>query len=203
VLEITQKLGIFLWGTTRSKIMACTTTLPAVSFVDDCPTIKRGQIYKLYTTRATAIDVLDDVEDLAEWTGRIDQDAAVSLPAVACAIREWSGIGSLAEGEVTDIEIPLDLTYSFTGNQPLTFTVYDMTTENIAAAIAIRDAGTVQMKVWFQADDLIFGGNSGINGSMRANLVIPEGRTDPQRIILSFNTKNSLGSGVTTPHPVI
>lgn len=183
--------------------MACTTTLPTIVFADGCPTIKRGQIYRLFQTRPTAIDELTLVTSLVEWTARLDQDAPVSLPGVACAIRQWSGIGALGEGEVTDIEIPLDQTFSFSGNQPLTFTVYDMTPENIAAAILIRDAGTIQTKIWFQADDLIFGGNTGINGSMRANLVIPEGRTDPQRIVLSFVTKNSLGSGVTTPHPVL
>lgn len=181
--------------------MACTTTLPAVSFNDNCQTIKRGQIYKLFVTRATAEDELTDVEDLSEWTGRLDQDATVDVG--AAPIREFSGIGSLAAGEVTDIEIPLGQTYSFTGNQPLTFKVMDLTAENIAAAIAYRDAGTVQAKIWFQNDDLLWGGNSGIDGQLRANVVIPEGRQEPSLIEFVFNTKQSLVSAVTTPHPVL
>lgn len=181
--------------------MACTTTLPPVSFNDACQTIKRGQIYKLFVTRATADDVLSDVTDLTEWTSRLDQDAAADIgPA---PIREFSGIGSLAAGEVTDIEIPLDQTYSFTGNQPLTFKVYDMTSENIAALISYRDAGTSQVKVWFQNDDLLWGGDTGINGTLRANVIIPEGRQEPTMGELVFNTKQSLISAVTTPLPTI
>jgi len=183
--------------------MACTYLLPTVSGDDTCQTIKKGQIYKFFFTRPTAVDVLADVTDLAEWTDRLDQSAAIVDSVTAASIRELSGIGSTDAGDVNDIDIPLDQTYSFPGNKVVNFTVYDMTTENIAMGIALRDAGTTQQKVWYQADDLIFGGDSGINGSLRADLVVPEGRTDPQRINITFTTKASINSGVTTPHPVL
>ena len=182
--------------------MACTYTLPAVSGNDTCQTIKRGQIYKMWLTRPTVADVLADSTDLAEWTTRIDQSAVIPGSGAA-PIRELSGIGSTDAGDVNDIDIPLDQIYSFPGNKVVTFTVMDMTAENIAAAIAWRDAGTTQQKIWFQADDLLYGGDTGINGSLRADLVVPEGRTDPQRIVLTFTTKQSIVSGITTPHPVL
>ena len=101
--------------------MACTVVLPAVSFDDSCQTIKRGQVFKVYVTRPTSVDELTDVTSLSEWQGRLDQDDVVSASNVACKIRELSGIGSWAEGEVTDIEIPLDQIYSLAGNKVLSF----------------------------------------------------------------------------------
>jgi len=183
--------------------MACTVTLPAVSFDDSCQTIKRGQVFKVYMTRPTAVDELTDVTSLVEWEGRLDQDDAVSAANTACKIRELSGIGAWAEGEVTDIDIPLDQIYSLSGNKVLTFKVMDLTTANYAAAIAYRAAGTSQVKIWTEQDDTIFGGDAGINCNVRADIIVPEGRTEPQYINFTFTTKNSLNEVTTSPFPGI
>lgn len=182
--------------------MACTTTLPTVSFNDSCQTIELGQVFKIFITRATSADVLTDVTDLDEWADRIDQSAVIPGSGAA-PIRELSGIGGWAEGEVTDIEIPLDQIYSTTGNKVFTFRVYDMTAANLAAFIAWRDAGTTQQKIWTCQGTTIIGGNPGINGSMRADLVVPEGRTELQYGIITFTTKNSLNAVDVSPHPVL
>lgn len=182
--------------------MACTFTLPAVEIDDNCQTIKKGQIYKLFFTRPTAADVLTDFTDPDEWATRLDQDEAIPGSGAA-KIRELSGIGSTDAGDVTDIEIPMDQTYSIPGNKVINFRVYDLTAANLAACIALRDAGTTQQKIWFVADDLIYGGDSGINGSMRADIVIPEGRTDLQYWQITVTTKNSLNAIDTTPFTVL
>lgn len=183
--------------------MACTVTLPTVSFDDSCQTIKRGQVFKVYMTRPTTVDVLTDVTDLVEWTARIDQDDVVSAANVACKIRELSGIGNWAEGEVTDLEIPLDQIYSLAGNKVLSFKVMDLTTANMAAAIAYRAAGTSQVKIWTAQDDTIFGGDAGINANVRADIIVPESRTEPQYIQFTFTTKNSLNEATASPFPGI
>lgn len=181
--------------------MACVVILPAVAFNDTCQTVKKGQVYKLFMTRATSADVLTNVEDLAEWTTRIDQDAVLGVG--AASIRELSGIGSWGAGEVSDVAIPLDQIFSVMGNKVLNFKIYDLSTENMAMAIAFRDAGTTTQKIWAQFDDLLMGGDAGINGSLRADIIVPEGRTDLTYIELVFTTKNSLNSIVTTPHDVL
>lgn len=183
--------------------MACTVVLPAVSFDDSCQTIKRGQVFKVYVTRPTSVDELTDVTSLAEWQGRLDQDDAVSAANTACKIREFSGIGSWAEGEVTDIEIPLDQIYSLAGNKVLSFKVMDLTTANMAAAISYRAAGTSQVKIWTEQDDTIFGGDAGINCNVRADIIVPESRTEPQYIQYTFTTKNSLNEVTASPFPGI
>lgn len=181
--------------------MACTYTLPAVAFDDTCQTIKKGQVYKLAMTRPTADDVMTDFEDPDEWDGRLHQSTA---PGVGAAkIRMLSGIGSWGAGEVTDIPIPLDQVFSVTGNKVLTFKVYDMTAENMAAIITLRDAGTTQQKIWTVHDDVILGGDAGINGAMRADLVVPEGRTDLTYGEIVFTTKNSINAAGTSPFTVL
>lgn len=183
--------------------MACTVVLPAINFDDTCQTIKRGQVFKIYITRPTTIDQLASVTSLSEWQGRIDKDDAVPAANVACKIRELSGIGSWAEGEVTEVDIPLDQIYSVAGNKVLTFKIMDLTTENYAALIAWRANGTTQVKLWSEQDDTIFGGNHGINGSLRADIVVPEGRTEFQYGQITFTTKNSLNSVTASPFPGI
>jgi len=183
--------------------MACTVVLPTVAFDDTCQTIKRGQVFKIYVTRPTTVDQLTDVTSLVEWTGRIDQDDVVTAANVACKIREMSGIGSWAEGEVTEVDIPLDQVYSVAGNKVLTFKIYDLTTANYAALIAWRANGTTQVKIWTEQDDTLFGGDAGINGSLRADIVVPEGRTEFQYGQITFTTKNSLNEVTVSPFPGI
>ena len=182
--------------------MACTVLLPPVSFNDNCQVIKKGQVYKVFMTRATSADVLTDVESLVEWTGRLDQDEVIPGSGAA-KIRELTGIGSWGAGEVADIVIPMDQVFSVTGNKVLNFKIYDLTPENMAMAIALRDAGTTQQKIWTQFDDQLAGGDDGLNCSCRADIVVPEGRTDPAYIEMVFTTKNSFNEIVDTPHPVL
>jgi hypothetical protein len=180
----------------------CAYVLPAVNFVDECQTVKKGQVYKFYMTRPTTDDELTDVENLTEWETRLDQSTAIPGSGAA-PIREFSGIGSWAAGETTDIAIPLDQISSVPGNKAFTFKLYDLTEENYAAIIALRDAGTTRQKIWTAQDDTIAGGNAGINGSMKADIIVPEGRTDLQYGEFTFTTKNSLNSFTLTPFAIL
>lgn len=180
--------------------MACTTLLPALVSDDSCMTVIKGQIFKYYHTRPTVADVLVDVGDDAEWALRLDQDAVIPGSGAA-PIRQWSVIGSLPAGEVNDVELPLNQIYSIKGNTTLTLRCYDLTPENIAAAISYRDAGTSKQKVWFAFDSLIGGGDPGINGSQRMNLIVPEGSNELSYIEITFTFKGSMNSVVTSPLP--
>jgi len=183
--------------------MACVTTLPVVGFDDACPSILRGQVYKIYTTRPTSVDELADVTDLDEWVLRIDPDAAMTAANVAAPIREWSGIGSWAEAEVTDIDIPLDQLYSLSGNKVLSFKVYDLSAINSAAFVAMRAAKSFKTKLWSAQDSTIWGGDAGIDGFMRADLVVPEGCAELQYGQITFTTKASINEVSVTPFAIL
>lgn len=157
----------------------------------------------MWTTNPETKNVLTSAASLTEWTTRISQTGAVGSGSNPDPIREWTGIGDWGARDVTDIDLPLGLIHSVPGNKVLNFRVLDLSPENRTAAAAIEDVGTVGVKFWLQADNILYGGNSGINGTMRADLIIPEGRGELQSIQLVVTTSNDMGGGgITTPHPV-
>lgn len=163
-------------------------------------TVIKGQIFKFYHTRPTSADVLTNITDDAEWALRLDQDAVIPGSGAA-PIRQWSVIGSLPAGEVNDVELPLNQIHSIKGNTVLTLRCYDLTTENLAAAVAYRDAGTSKQKAWFAFDSLIGGGKNGIDGALRMNIIVPEGANELSYIEQTFTFKGSINSVVTSPLP--
>lgn len=182
--------------------MACTQPFPTLVFTDGCPVVKIGQVYKLWTTNPLLKNILTSAASLTEWTTRISQSGAVGAGSAVDPIREWTGIGDWGARDVTDVDLPLGLVFSVPGSKVLTFTVSDLSPENRAAAAAISAFGTVGVKFWLQAADILYGGNSGINGTMRADLIIPAGRGELQSITLVITTKNAMDAGITTPHPI-
>lgn len=180
--------------------MACTTLLPATAFDDGCMTVKTGQIFKFYHTRPTAADVLTDVADETEWATRLDPDAVIPGSGAA-PIREWSVIGSMPEGEVTEIALPLNGVYASKGNTTLTLRCYDLTTQNLAACVAYNAAGSSKQKAWWAFADQIAGGNAGVNGFLRMAPVVEEGSDTLAYIQITFTFKGSINSIVTSGLP--
>lgn len=180
--------------------MACVAILPALVTDDQCQTVKTGQIFKFYNTRATVADILTDVEDDAEWTTRLSQSDPIPGSGAA-PIRAWAVIGSMPAGEVTDVDLPLNQIYSIKGNTVLTLRCHDLTAENLAAYKTYNDAGTTRQKAWFAFSDQIAGGDAGINGSLRMNLIIPEGKNELSYIEITFTFSSSINSVVTSPLP--
>jgi len=180
--------------------MACTVLLPALVSNDACMTTKTGQIFKFYHTRATSADIFADVEDDTEWTTRLSQSAVIPGSGAA-PIRQWSVIGSKAEGEVSEVELPLNGIFSTKGNTVIQLRCYDLTPENLAAVKTYNDAGSSKQKAWFAFDDFIVGGDNGINGYLRMDVVIPESSQELSHISITFTFKGSIGGYNTTPLP--
>jgi hypothetical protein len=163
-------------------------------------TTKTGQIFKFYHTRATSADIFADVEDDTEWTTRLSQSAVIPGSGAA-PIRQWSVIGSKAEGEVSEVELPLNGIFSTKGNTVIQLRCYDLTPENLAAVKTYNDAGSSKQKAWFAFDDFIVGGDNGINGYLRMDVVIPESSQELSHISITFTFKGSIGGYNTTPLP--
>lgn len=151
--------------------------LPVV-VTDFCnPLVRKGQIQKLFITRATSADVLTDVSSLVEWNSRLDN--ADPIPGSGSApIREIPVIGSMAEPEITESDISLDRIFRSTPKYTVSFKIDDLSIENIDLIRDYQEAGAATVKFWFLAGDLLFGGDSGIDATIKANLVIPESRTE-------------------------
>jgi hypothetical protein len=163
-------------------------------------TVKTGGIFKFYYTRPTVADILVDVEDDDEWAARLDQ--ADPIPGSGAApIRQLSVIGSMPAGEVTDVDLPLNQVFSIKGNTVLTMRCYDLSPENLAACKTYNDAGTTRQKAWWAFSDQIVGGNTGVNGGLRMNPIVEEGKNTLAYIEITFTFSGSINSIVTSPLP--
>ena len=67
----------------------------------------------------------------------------------------------------------------------------------------MRAARSFKTKVWTAQDSTIWGGDAGIDGYMRADLVVPEGRSDLQYGEIIFTTKASINEVSETPFAIL
>lgn len=182
--------------------MACVQINPVVVFDDSCPTIIPGTVDKMFLTRATTVDYLQVSFTLAQLDARIDNAAVDGNPVGAAPIREFSVIGSTSDREVTDVVIPLGDVYSVRGNKVWSGRIVDLTTENLAWAVQVSEAGSIKKKAWFQTGSLFVGGYKGIDGFLRVDLVVGEDRATPIAINWTFTHRASLFAIATTLLPV-
>ena len=158
----------------------CTTTLPVVSQEFCDPEINFGQIEQFFFTRQG--DGLTDVTDDAEWTGRLNNSTALPSPPTLAKIRALDVIGSMPEPEATEVTISRNRVVRSAAKFTLTLTVdhTDQTNYDFAQDMLNK---TQTYSVWFLADGLIFGGNSGLTAQVTVTgYTIPEARTDIQGI---------------------
>lgn len=172
--------------------------LPAVEFNFCDPDIRLGQIDRVYVTRAGTGDVLTDVEDADEWGTRIDNDAVIPGSGAA-PIRELTGIGSLAEAEVTETDISDGRKTSSVPKQTLNFKIDELSLANIAAASTYQQSPAATHKIWFRSGGIMYGGDSGIDVSLVANLIIPEGKTEVSNISYRFKWEGYIPTAVVSP----
>lgn len=155
--------------------MACTATLPSVSF-DLCnPTVRTAQITKIYWTLSGDDHVLTDVSDASEWATRLD-DSTTYGGTGAAQIRTLPVVASLPLPTVTALDISLGRKFYPTPDRSLPFKIDDLSLANIAAVTGITNGNTY--KIWFVAGGLLWGGNDGIDVTMQADIEIPEGRNE-------------------------
>lgn len=149
----------------------CTSTLPVLDFDLCAPEINAGQISKFYFT--TIGNPLASVASEAEWDSRLDNDSVS-----ATAIRALIGIGSLAAAEVTEKEVSLGRKIFGKRSYTLPFKVDESNNTN-HAAFRVLQCNTGNYLGWFETrDGKLYGGNSGIEVKIKADIVIPEAYDD-------------------------
>ena len=150
--------------------------LPAVYFDECAPDVHYGEVVKLYMAAVDAAD-FTNVELLGEWTTRLS-DAGVDPD----AIRELTVYGELPEAEQTEITISGDRTVVGYKQFTLNFEVDE--TNDINYNWLMNLECNLKFKIWFETSDgRLYGGNEGIEATVRANLMIPKERTDIVKFI--------------------
>lgn len=147
-------------------------TLPAVAFDTCAPELHWGEVTKLYVAAADADDFAN-VEDLAEWTTRLDQSAV----ATGNEIRELTVIAELPEPEQAETPVSGDRTAVGVKNFSLNFDIDETNDTNYNFLLTLEC--NLSFKIWYETSDgMLYGGNEGILATLRANQIIPKERTE-------------------------
>lgn len=149
----------------------CDNSIPSVLSNECAPEWHWGEISKLYIARADAAS-FTNVDLIAEWTARLD-DTGVAVD----DIRTLPGIGELPEPEQTETEMSGDRTSYSPGRYNLLFDVDETNDTNYE--FYLFAACNIKVKFWYETHDgMLYGGNDGIEGTLKVTHPIPKGKKD-------------------------
>src|SRR3990167_3512722 len=149
----------------------CTSNLPTLDFTKCNPQINAAQISRVFFT--TVGNPMINWASEVGWDSRIDNDAVG-----AAMIRAIIGIGDMPAPEATEKEISLGRKIQGKRNFTVNFRV-DETNQTNHDAFRLLQCNTGNFLFWFETrDKLIFGGNSGIEGQIKADIVVAESYDD-------------------------
>jgi len=171
----------------------CSGVLPEMSFNDCSPVVARGRVRRLYLGKPTDSAFADWTDD-TEWLIRIDNAAST-----ADVIRALTVIGTKPQPEYTDLEISDDRRVIGEKTHKIDFKIDEVTDENYDFLRAMECG--VQVKAWYATKDFLYGGNDGINCSIKLDEVIPEGSKE-LTILQGTITWTSKHSPPRTPNPL-
>ena len=161
----------------------CAGALGAVSFSECAPELHYGEIAKMYVARADAADFAA-VDVITEWTARLD-DTGVD----ADDIRTLIGIGELPEPEQTEVTISGDRTIVGYKTYNLTFEVDETNDTNYE--LMLQTQCNLTYKIWLEmSDGMLYGGNTGIELTLRGVHPLVKGREEVQKIIFKGKWKS-------------
>ena len=161
----------------------CAGSLPEVAFDECAPVVHYGEIEKIYIARSDAAD-FTNVDLIAEWTTRLSDTSADPD-----AIRALTVIGELPEPEQSEITISGDRTV--VGFKQFTLNVEIDETNDTNYLFLLTYECNVKVKLWFEtADGMLYGGNEGIDGTLRLNNTIPRERAEIAKFIGTFKWKS-------------
>jgi len=146
----------------------CSAAVEDVLFNDCTPELNWGEVSKLYMV-GSDFPGFADVTDYAEWLIHLHQTDDNK-------IRELTIIGELPEAEITEIPYSGDRIAIGFKTFNLNFEI-DETNETNYNFLLMSECGG-KFKIWFETSNgLLFGGNDGIEASVRLNPMIPRERT--------------------------
>lgn len=152
----------------------CTNTPPEVLFDYCAPVTGFGEINYIYVASAADNTYLDDWSSLSEWTDRLSQDGVVGTE-----IRKLTVIGNKPAPEYQEIEMSLNRKRVSTKMHTVAFRIDEITDENYAALRQFECGGT--FRIWYEDyAGYLYGGNAGIEATIKADHVIPESSQELQ-----------------------
>lgn len=146
----------------------CSGSVADVSFNECAPETHWGEVSKVYITEADFAG-FTDVTDAAEWLTNLGDTGDDK-------IRTLIVIGELPEPETTETPMSGDRIAIGSKTFNLNFTI-DETNETNYNFLLMSECGGKYL-IWYETSDgILYGGNDGIEVSLRANQIIPRERT--------------------------
>lgn len=178
-------------------IQSCTSTPSGSVRADYCADgIEYGPIDRLFFTRIG--DGLTDWTSEAEWLTRLSQ--TTPFPSTGDAsIRMFHVIGSLAEPEQTETKISLGRIKQSPPEFTFTFIIDDVGDLNYAFMQALVEARGGQYAVWLEGHGKMYGGNEGIQASMKLSYTIPTETTAQVAIPGTLRWSGTMPDRIATP----
>jgi len=160
----------------------CSGALSEVKFDECAPEYHYGEVSKIYIAESTFESVdnagnpgFNDVTSLTEWNDNLSDTADNG-------IRTLIVLGDLPEAETTEIPTSGDRIAIGYKTFNLMFEI-DETNEDNYMFLLMSECGGKYL-IWFETSDgLLFGGNAGIEVSLKLNYLIPRERTALQKIM--------------------
>ena len=154
----------------------CDSYLAAVDFNYCDPEVHFGEIDHIYLKARDGSDLLD-WQSLAVWNARLaldpltDNDAIIDLVVVA----------DQPPAETEEIEISLGRKIQSPSSFTINFEIDDVSDLNYELMRWLECNLVVDM--WYSANDVLFGGNPGIEASLSAKYQIERGQKSLQKIV--------------------
>lgn len=161
----------------------CAGSLPSVLFDECAPELHYGEIEWLYVARADAADFVA-VDVITEWTARLSDTSAD-----ADAIRTLHVIGELPEPEQTEINISGDRVINGYKTFNIPFEIDETNDTNYE--FLLNTECNLKFKIWFAtADGMLYGGNTGVEATIKLNPIIPRERTEVAKFMGTIKWKS-------------
>ena len=173
----------------------CDSYLIDVDF-DYCdPNIEFGEIDHIYVMAQTGSNLLDWTS-LPVWNAR----KALDPTADTDAIIDLVVMGDLPPAETDEIEISLGRKIQSPSSFTINFDIDDVSDDNYDF-MRWLECNTI-FKVWYSANEVLFGGNTGIEVNLTAKYQIERGQKSLQKIVGTAKWENKFSPERTT-NPMI
>lgn len=165
----------------------CSGSLPDVAFDECAPDVHYGEVAKIYIARVDAAD-FTNVDLIGEWTTRLSDTSDDPD-----AIRTLIVIGELPEPEQSEITISGDRTVVGFKQFTLPFEIDETNDTNYL--LLLNQECNIKNKMWFEtADGMLYGGNEGIEATIRMNNLIPRERTEVAKFMGTAKWKSQFSA---------
>lgn len=159
----------------------CSGAVGDVSFNECTPELHWGEISKIYIVGSDFAG-FTDVSALGEWATNLGDTGDDK-------IRTLKGIGELPEPEAVEVPYSGDRVAVGYKTFNLAFEI-DETNETNYAFLLQSECGGKYL-IWFETSDgILYGGNDGIEASVRLNLMVPKERTALVKYLMKATWKS-------------